>query len=453
MYRLFDKLKPAFFKAWDQKLLLNRPALWATKFHYALVLGLLGLALSGLTVWLMPIDIAAVPNAWLHLLYAAIPSAVGLAIWIWQVSLFKTDKAFGEAGTSMALRDQKIYALIVIMAIGLPVLHNYRVSEKIRHAIPESVLVEDLNHLNVMAAFTTNYGAYHNEQDVKHSLEERLDYYSFSYYTISNADFEKLKSSDHNRSRFMYLSRPHNKEEALHNLEKYIELVRKYSHAPFEVSAEQIYEAFVDLNDRGDFIELPESYAEDIASVNLEKLQEAKLGETHLLGGKSWKLPLLLFLWSFGLLLIGLQTSGRSLLFSAILGGVLVFAAAVSAEFLRFITAMGGEAWMSLIFLSLMLVFAGILLLGKKTSQKGLIWRQMILSLFVAGLVFVPICSWLLTYEFSEALREWRYALSYSDRNAIYEVLLFGGSAIPLFLWNLGLRQRFIRLHVRPKSR
>ncbi len=454
MYRLFDKLKPAFFKAWDQKLLLNRPALWATKFHYALIFGGLGLALSSLTVWFMPVDVTALPNAWLHLLYAGIPSAIALAIWIWQVSLFKTDKAFGEAGTKTALRDQMIYALVGLIAIGLPALHNYRVSEKVGQAISDQSMVEDINHLNLMAGFTTNYGTYYDAEQTPAPLEERLDYYSFTYYSVSVTGFENVKSADHNRTRFMYLSRIYKRKEALVNLAKYIELVDKYSDIRFAVSPEMIYEAFDRVNKEGGSIELPEKFemAEAQADDNLELLQRAKLGRTHLFSGDRWKAPLLLFLWGFTLLLIGLQTSGRTILFSAILGGALIFGAAISSEFLRHFIELRGDIWMSLIYLGLIALFSGFLLFGRKTSQRGLLWRKMILSLFVVGLVFVPFCSWILAYEFSESFRAWESALN-NRGQWLDEYMLFIGATLPLLFWNLGIRQAFMRLHVRPKSR
>ncbi|MEM6348526.1 MAG: hypothetical protein AAF927_31880 [Bacteroidota bacterium] len=453
MYRLFDGFKPAFFKTWDQNLLLNCPALWATKFHYALILGVLGLALSSMTVWLIPIEVSALPNAWLHLLYAGIPSALFLGIWVWQVSLFKIDKAFGEAGTKTALRDQMIYALIVIMAIGLPLLHNYQISEKSRQSISDAEMVDDINLLNVMSAFTTNYGVHYNREDNIVPLSERFKYYSFTNYAYSLAAFENAKSSDYNRTRFIYLSQPINKAKALDGLDKYLKLVDKYSTIPFEMSAEKIYEKFDRLNQEGEYISLSSAFnsAEAQAEDNLVLLQRVKLGQTHLLGDKRWKIPVFLFFWGFVLLLVGLQTSGRILLFSAILAFVLGLGAMVSANLLRYFGGINEGRYLSLFILCAMAVLGGILRFGKKTSQKGLIWRKMMLSLFVFGLVLVPISAFWFTYEVSEVFRNWESRLA-AQGMWFYEYMLFLGSVLPLVFWNLGIRQAFNRLHVRPKS-
>lgn len=451
MHRLFEKLKPAFFRAWDQELILNRPALWATKFHYALMFGLLGLALSSLAVWLLPIELSAVPNAWSHMFYAAIPSVIGLAIWIWQVSLFRTDKAFGEAGIKIALRDQMIYGLIVLMAIGLPALHGYRVSQKVAQSVDEAELIKDINHLNLFEGFTSNYTSWGHESE---SLEKRMKDYSFHYYT-DYAALDDINDSEYNSGEFVKLTKSQHQAELLEGLQGYVNLLSQYSSTPFLAAAEDIYQKFRSReNGETESIKLNDTftYAENEAETNLMKLQEAKKGESHIFGDNAWKGVAMIFLWTFGLLLIGLQTNARSFLISAVFGGVILAGGVLLSESLsHFFGVMRTEGWLSSIHLVVMLLF-GLLVLRRKTTHKGILWRQVILTLFVVGLAFLPMTLWQIVYELNQ---EFFFTESFPGfhRVVVFESFLIGGTTLPILFWNLGLRQSFVRLHVRPKTR
>jgi len=451
MHRLFEKLKPAFFKAWDQRLLVNRPALWATKFHYALVFGLMGLGLSSLVVWFLPVELTAVPNAWFHLLYAAIPSAIGLAIWIWQVSLFKTDKAFGEAGLKMALRDQIIYAAVVFLAFGLPILHGYRVSEKVAHSLDDHQLVADLNHLNVVEGFTTDL----SYSDEDQSLIQRYDDHYFQRYTIYYNDDERLNSSEQNKAWFFQLNEAEFKAKLLLDIERYIHLIRKYSATPFALEPNKIYQEYMRREEsRGNSLVLSSAFknAEHEAEKNLRKLQEAKAGVSDLLHNQAWQRPAVLALWVLGLLLIGLQSNIRSLMLSVLVAGTLVVLGVFASVFLSFNWGLGQSEWLPLLHIVATMLLGCWLLIKRKTSPKGVLIKQVLLSVWIASLAFIPLSIWevghMLAYRFDVWDRE---VLAYGS--ILHDLIIIGGAALPLVLWNLGLRQSFIRLHVRPKTR
>lgn len=450
MIRLFERLKPAFFKAWDKRLLLNRPALWATKFHYALVFGGLGLLLSSLIVWLMPFELSALPNANYHFAYALIPSLMGLAIWIWQVSLFKTEKAFGEAGTPRVLRDQVIYALILALAIGLPVLHNYRVSDNISNAIETETLTADINHLNLMSGYTATFRQWKEEPL---SLRESYEDYGFTRYSHYYYMFG-IEKAYTIREKFLKLSQPENKTSLVEGLSKYIELVDKYSQHPVNTTGEKLLQNFYlkgFKSEKNTFYPSDLKIAEKEARLNLEKIQVAKANELDLIKFDSWRAPIILFLWGFGLLLIGFQTNGRSFLLSLLIGGGLSMGAIFLADILSNMLAnMKQESWMASFYLGGMLLL-GIGVLRRKTSQKAILWRQIILSLFVAGLCFLPYAVAQLLPEFGNTefqlkVIDWMYD------DTVMDFLIIGGAALPLILWNFGLRQRFVRLYAHPKS-
>lgn len=451
MHRFFEKLKPHFFRAWDNRLLLNRPALWATKFHYALMFGLMGLALSSLAIWMLPVDLTAVPNAWNHLMYAAVPSAIGLAFWIWQVSLFKTDQAFGEAGAPTALRDQMIYVLVLLMAVGIPFLHGYRVSQKVANTISDNELVADINHLNKFESFTTDNSRWEfNSQ----GLSKGYSNYTFQAYTDYPIEIENINSTDYNFNEFRDLSKPYHEAELLEGLEKYLSLLSKYSGASFSVTAEEIFQEFNRNKEDTEKVRIYGSAfrtAKYETEENLEKLQEAKRGESHIFRHDArWGVEIL-FLWGLGLLLIGLQTNARSFLISALLGGGLLAGGLMLSETLgRFYQIGRIESWLSSMHILVMLIL-GLLIIGRKTTRKTILWRQVILSLFVAGLVFLPISVWQIGYELK--LGTWiNRPYPAFHRPGVFETLIFSGACLPLILWNLGLRQSFIRLHVRPKT-
>lgn len=451
MHRLFEKLKPAFFKAWDQRLLINRPALWATKFHYALVFGLMGLGLSSLVVWFLPVELTAVPNAWFHLLYAAIPSAIGLAIWIWQVSLFKTDKAFGEAGLKMALRDQMIYAVVVFLAFGLPILHGYRVSEKVAHSLDAHQLVADLNHLNVLEGFTTDLPY----SDENYSPIQRYEYHYFHRYTIYYNDDERLNSSEQNKAWFFQLNEVEFKAKLLLDIERYIHLIRKYSTTPFALEPNKIYQEYMRREEsRGSSLVLPSAFkdAEHEAEKNLRKLQDAKAGVSDLLHNQAWQGPAVLALWVLGLLLIGLQSNIRSLIWSVVVAGTLVIVGVFTSVFLSFNWALRQSEWLPLLHIVATIILGCWLMMKRKTSPKGVLIKQVLLSVWIASLAFIPLSIWevgqMLEFRFDAWERE-----VFDYGSGLWEFAIMGGAALPFVLWNLGLRQSFLRLHVHPKTR
>ncbi|MEL7342050.1 MAG: hypothetical protein AAGM67_16325, partial [Bacteroidota bacterium] len=318
MHRIFRAIQPRFFRQIDRRLLLNRPGLWATKIHFALLFGILGLILSALFVGMMPISHEAVPNPWIYLLLMAAPAILAFGFWIWQVSLFRPVKAFGEAGSKNDLRDQGIYILVLAMVCLLPAWHGYQVSQKIADSIPDEELVSDLNQLAQIHPFL--HAALGNQsaaEDARKGL--MVNGSNFKYYAFKHAE-----SNLESYSTFKAL-RELEKTEILTLIDRYLILLDKYSSTTVNKKSEEIYGQYVYLEVSSEAEAWFSNQAVEEAEQNLHRIQKAKIGQDHFFQDEAYRLLLFIFLYTFGLLLIGLEAGGKAFLLAAVAGvGLLV---------------------------------------------------------------------------------------------------------------------------------
>lgn len=86
MQRKLRKLVPGFLQKIDQDWMLNRPFLWATRIHYVLFFGLIGLAASTVFGLLQPISVSQIPKTTSFLIMMAIPALMALGYWWYRLS-------------------------------------------------------------------------------------------------------------------------------------------------------------------------------------------------------------------------------------------------------------------------------------------------------------------------------------------------------------------------------
>ncbi|MEL6593715.1 MAG: hypothetical protein AAFQ68_26675, partial [Bacteroidota bacterium] len=81
MQRTLRKFIPAFLRRLDHDWLLNRPFLWATRIHYVLFFGLLGLVASLVAGLVHTISPADIPRSTAYLSLVGVATLLGLGYW------------------------------------------------------------------------------------------------------------------------------------------------------------------------------------------------------------------------------------------------------------------------------------------------------------------------------------------------------------------------------------
>lgn len=87
MERKLKKFVPAFLQKIDRDWMLNRPYLWATKIHYVLFYGLIGLGLSMTFGQLQPISPSQISISTSFLIMLSIPAVLALGYWWYRLSI------------------------------------------------------------------------------------------------------------------------------------------------------------------------------------------------------------------------------------------------------------------------------------------------------------------------------------------------------------------------------
>ncbi|MEM6261007.1 MAG: hypothetical protein AAGI38_00765, partial [Bacteroidota bacterium] len=149
MLRKIDLLLPGFLKRLDRYLLLNRPALWATKVHYALFFVMIGYALMGLHLAVNPIQPYDVPESGLYFGLLMIPAGLSFLWYTYQVSLFKVEKHSGQRNNAQNLRDQVVYFFIILLIAAGPIAYTGVHNSMVANKVTTSELESDLNALEI----------------------------------------------------------------------------------------------------------------------------------------------------------------------------------------------------------------------------------------------------------------------------------------------------------------
>lgn len=151
MYRIFQRLTPAFLRKLDHELLISRPGLWATRLHYLLFYWLIGAGLASILLMLMPIQFNEVPRGENSTVMMMIVSAIALIAWAVQLAHYQPWKQGESHWRLHALRDQGIYALgvglLLMLPLGFFMLHTQRLDNAIADAelARETEMIENVN--------------------------------------------------------------------------------------------------------------------------------------------------------------------------------------------------------------------------------------------------------------------------------------------------------------------
>lgn len=144
MHRLLARLVPPFLRRLDQSLLLHHPAIWATRIHYVLFYGVLGLGLLTLHALSRPLALPDLPQPGANLAWLTLAALAALAFWGWQ---------------SRAFRDQVPRGLgcwyllgVSLLALG-PLLYTSLLTWRIDRAFSLETLRAEIDALNQGGAY------------------------------------------------------------------------------------------------------------------------------------------------------------------------------------------------------------------------------------------------------------------------------------------------------------
>jgi hypothetical protein len=426
MLRKFESLMPPFLKKLDRHLLLHRPSLWASQIHYVLFFGLLGLGLVFLTGF-FPFSLNDLPSPsdrtgiFLALVFLA------LVFYAWRVSLFSVEKQFGQNGRKLHLRDQMIYAVVIAMALGLPVFYGWQISQKIDQRIGSAELAQDLNQLHLGEGYLQ-----------RNEVLELGEYYSFSDY-YSSYGWEHELTLDHLALKKRLETG--SQEQFEEWMEAYYQTLSKYSQVPvqFDLAAFFAHQG----------LGLAEPYAgphnllqaRQSAQDNLYQLIKIKTGEEFILEKEFWQLFGLLIFGTWTLLLVFLQSDWKH--FAGLLGilvvgglGLALLSMVLGRVFHR------SDHYITLLILMPVFLFSLSQALRKNRSRRGQIWKRLNLMLVTVGMPFVP----LFMVQISQ---KWQNSYAYLDADTGYG-LLYLGAALTFLLWNFLLHRHFVRLQAEP---
>ncbi|MCC5943681.1 MAG: hypothetical protein JJT94_02000 [Bernardetiaceae bacterium] len=148
MKRLQKLLTPPFLSRLDKHLLLNYPAIWATKVHYVLFYGVLSFVLLFGLTFLFPTTPASglpIVGTWIFLSVLAI---VPTLFWMYKQTLYSIEKLRGERFYSMEYIRIGIYILCLSIMLGIPVLVGKYLVHQTQGVVGYAEIIEDIDMLN-----------------------------------------------------------------------------------------------------------------------------------------------------------------------------------------------------------------------------------------------------------------------------------------------------------------
>lgn len=147
--RKLQSLVPAFLKELDKKWLIEQPALWATRIHFVLFYGGIGLGLSYLFAAIIPMSTHFIPNISRLFVIISIFSLGGILFWAYRVSWFKVERQYGLRYAGDRLREQLIYLFAVLFIASAPFIFHYQISRRISSLVDDRTFVREVNSLNL----------------------------------------------------------------------------------------------------------------------------------------------------------------------------------------------------------------------------------------------------------------------------------------------------------------
>ncbi|MEM6261790.1 MAG: hypothetical protein AAGI38_04735 [Bacteroidota bacterium] len=431
MRRKINILIPGFLKRLDHYLLINYPALWATKVHYALFFIFIGYALMGLHLAVNPIQLHDVPEPWVYFGVLTIPAGLSFLWYAYQVSLFKVEKYSGRWNVAQSLRDQVVYFLVILLIAGGPVVYFNGQDHLIANRVTTSGLESDINALEIGDFFFPTHKYFFEPLNINPAGEVVFDGAYRHYYGGGYAGSGVNTITENELIEFHAV--PKTRTKKLEIIKQYINVLEKYSGYRVPYTAQQVLASFESkkmlfiLDDLG--------RVKYTAYQNINRVLEAKspFNVTDLGGLILYLLVFTSCIWLF--LLIFQQIGLKLFLLTVVVGFLSILTVGFSIAVLGGVLMYYTDELIVTIYFALLIFFIGV---GyrRRTSPRYRNWKMIALSLSVLMLPFTFLLISLVNG-------------SVASSGGVFALILLG-QGVTALLWNLTVQHRFRQLAAQP---
>jgi hypothetical protein len=415
MLRKLQQFTPAFLQQIDRYLLLNKPAVWATRIHHVTFWAGLALGLLLLKAAFQPMSLAEVPAFDTQLWWLLIPAGLAFFLWAYRVYQFSIERNHGERSSGHSLRNQLIYLLGAAMIFAGPVAYNLMLVERSQTLIDEETFVEDL--------YVLNQGAY----------LLRLDEYGggafgtwrWSKFAYSGTDVETAAEAD-----------------PVAYFDRFIRVFEKYSDDPFPYTNEELVERYQLKEMNAHWAPYMQVKAEEVFP-NTRNLYLAHKEKNLLSSSSSLNGFLFVFLFVIFAFSVFQQTSWKNFLLalaSAVGSGVLL---GVLADYLSYAVQGSRDTdWLMLLFGGAYVSLFAMLFVRRSHTRRQGQFKSVVTVLLALSLpvLLVAMAEWAKI----SGLFAWR-----DHREYTLQLLLICLTAGYL-VWNLAYRHRLSQLQAHP---
>jgi hypothetical protein len=242
MLKKADILTPSWLKRLDKYLLLNHPAIWASRIHYVLFFGGVGMGLLLAKAWLGPLSLSNIPDPDFHFWLAAVPCILLLPLLTYQLSLFRLESKFGLRPSGYPAFQQISLAVSLALLFLIPLVYAQHLNFRIGSERSASQLSQELNQLHMGDVYfpTASYVFKDRaRQDGTYDFEmHRYRLYGFSTASglLDIHSTYELRAA-HSEGQF-------SDRERLEQIEAFIRVFNTYCHDPIRVHPEQVLTRF-----------------------------------------------------------------------------------------------------------------------------------------------------------------------------------------------------------------
>ncbi|RMG56211.1 MAG: hypothetical protein D6722_26810 [Bacteroidetes bacterium] len=342
MTHWFRFITPAFLHRLDRYLLLHRPGLWATRVHHVAFWGSIGALLLLLHGGLSPVGPDQVPSPGGLSVGVSFFLAIGLGLWVYGLSRFKVAEQYGADARFAVLRDQLVYAGVVLAMGTMPLLYGHLLRARVANITDPETLISDINTLNVGETLLADMDFF----DGKERIIVR-------YASEAQSDARYLSRWEQGE----LLKRTWEPVERIAHLEAYRKVLTKYSGTALPFGGEALLNRHYLASEA-----LGQQLDESLRRTVDRHVSAIYRAQTEDFG---WEWTPFRNFWLLGLFLLWLavqlfqRNGGRILLYSLFLGAGMVVVAGLVAMFANGIFRLSGpEPFFSALLLMYMLFFA-----------------------------------------------------------------------------------------------
>lgn len=433
MLRKLNSLIPPALKRLDHQLLLHEPTMWATRVHYVLCVAGGIFALLGMRIWLMPVQLHALPIVFTYGVSMSLLAIAIYVVWAWRANRFNVENQFGENSLRSELMTQAAYIGGTLLLTAMPLSSVLWINSRIDTAIDTQQFVSDVNAYNLGNSFfsTSEYELENNKIDSQRTI-------AFSAYLRDEGYNAQIISSTDS------LRHPRSRAAQLALITDYTRVFYTYTHFRIPFSSEEILKKYRN----NEFISLREfDDAKNQLYDNFNAIEAAK-NSHRLLSWKSEEMFSIGFTGLFAALLLIIFVKSPLLTFglSLITGAGVLMAFGVMAAVGNVALDLSGNQEENYLLFVACLIFAFMFLQAfrQKNTLRLHRWKQICLTLVAVATPVFPIA-------FAAV---WRFDDYYNStyQHQVIQLVFIASALIGFAAWNIFYRPRFRQIQAQPKD-